>query len=777
MLFQMVIPVLTVVSLLGIGLYLFVLRSVSHFADEQIQKELSGFASQIHSICDESFTELLEAGNLENQKAIIIKKALAIGQIEKYAEKCNIGYRVVDAEKNKLLHHKIDTDLLDFIRKNHSTAPYSKFQFERQTYYFQHFTFKPWEWHIGLVRDRETFAPLIRRVKLIYIITGSLLICSLVLLLIIQDRFLRRPSSHIIRAIQSGNPPTYKGISEFEFLSDNISRMMASLEEKNKWMKDLYHIAITNRGEEFFKLVTDTLSKALELDVLVLAYNQKKNNFRSIAFSQTNPHNKAVCKTVPDLPGLQIIADKKPLVISKNAYLQFPSFLHLTEIKADSYVRMPILNREGVTIGTMNLFGKQREFRKWDLHLIETVCQIVAVEFEYLEKERDKNKLEIQLQRSKKMEAIGLLAGGVAHDLNNILAGIIAYPELLLLKLPEDSKLRAPIEQIQISGNRAAAVVSDLLTVARGVATIREPHNLNIIVQEYLDSPEFEALRTSNQKITYDTHIQAESPIILCSPVHIKKILMNLVTNAAEAIDSAGSVFITTTNHFIEKSAGIELDLEAGHYLLLEIRDTGSGIPSKDLDHIFEPFYSKKVMGKSGTGLGLTIVWNVVQDHQGSILAESDQQGTSFKIWLPVTEETSIAPENKEQKSEFSGNKEHILVVDDEPQLRDIASKMLRTLNYRVDSVSSGELALDFIFNNPVDLVLIDMLMVPGMNGRQTYEKMIKIRPDQKVIIISGFSKSSDVREALKLGARGFIQKPYTMEKLGRAVKKALRRK
>ena len=386
----------------------------------------------------------------------------------------------------------------------------------------------------------------------------------------------------------------------------------------------------------------------------------------------------------------------------------------------------------------------------------------------------EQKQLESQLRQAQKMEAIGLMAGGVAHDLNNILSGIVAYPELLLLQLPQDSELRDPIEEIQASGNRAAAVVSDLLTVARGAASTREPYNLNVITREYLDSPECQKLKMSNQKVMYDEQLEAEYPLISCSPVHIKKILMNLVMNAAEAIDDAGNIFITTSNQFVDESASVELAMKAGHYVVLSIRDTGAGIASKDLAHIFEPFYTKKIMGKSGTGLGLAVVWNVVQDHNGKIFVESDNKGTSFRVYLPVTEEKNVSSIKNEQANDLFGHGEHILVVDDEPQLRDIASQILRALSYTVDSVCSGELAIEFVKEAPVDLIVIDMLMEPDMNGRQTYEEIIKMYPDQKAIVASGFSESADVKATLKLGARGFISKPYSMDKLGRAVKNVL---
>ena len=383
--------------------------------------------------------------------------------------------------------------------------------------------------------------------------------------------------------------------------------------------------------------------------------------------------------------------------------------------------------------------------------------------------------LEQKLQRAEKMEAIGLLASSVAHDLNNILSGIVAYPELLLMQLAADSNMRKPLLAIQESGNRAAAVVADLLTVARGVASVKEPHDLNTLVQEYLHSPECTQLNSLHPQVLCRCQLDASPSRIQCSPIHIKKVVMNLVTNAAEAIIGNGSVVIATVHQKIDAETGLESNVKAGEYVVLTVRDTGSGISNEDIKHIFDPFYSRKVLGRSGTGLGLSIVWNTVQDHDGVITVTSSNQGTCFTLYFPVSQEPGSELTDTGEEEDLTGHDEHILVVDDEPQLRDIASQILQVLGYRVHSVSSGELAIKFVQENPVDLIVMDMQMEPGMNGRQTYEEIIKLYPGQKAIIASGFSESDDVKAILALGACGFMKKPYSMVQLGQGVKAALR--
>jgi PAS domain S-box-containing protein len=389
--------------------------------------------------------------------------------------------------------------------------------------------------------------------------------------------------------------------------------------------------------------------------------------------------------------------------------------------------------------------------------------------------ELEKSAMEAKLQRAQKMEAIGLLAGGVAHDLNNILSGIVGYPELLLMQLPQDSKLRGPIRAIQESGQRAVAVVADLLTVARGVASVKNVADLNVLVREHLDSPEHKKLLSRFETVDFRVELDSRLPAIRCSSVHIKKCLMNLLTNAMEAVDGDGRIVVSTGCRRLDETNGWKVDLEPGEYAVLRVADNGTGIPETDLEHIFEPFYTKKVMGLSGTGLGLAVVWNSMQDHGGAVEVESDSGGTAFNLYFPVSREAVELRPRSSEIEDLRGRGEKILIVDDEPQQLDIAERMLRMLGYTVACAGSGEAAEAFFRERTADLVLLDMIMAPGINGRETYERILRIRPGQKAVIASGFSETEDVEAARRLGAGGFIKKPYSMTQLGRAVQQAFR--
>jgi len=395
---------------------------------------------------------------------------------------------------------------------------------------------------------------------------------------------------------------------------------------------------------------------------------------------------------------------------------------------------------------------------------------------ERIQAEKEKEQLQIEVHRAKKMEAIGLLAGGVAHDLNNILAGAVGYSDLLMRKTPDDSPILHYLTEIRESGRRAAAVVADLLTISRDAASDRHIYNLNTIINEYLLSAEHQALVSRFPDVDFHLNLDPDLSNIIGSESHLKKSIMNLVINAAEATRQ-GEVFLATKNKKIETvMKNGDMSLEPGSYVLFSIADSGSGIVPEDLEHIFEPFYTKKKFGHSGTGLGLAVVWNTVLEHQGFIDVRQPGQGSVFELYFPATAQQVVAEDNSIEQLDLDGHGEHILVVDDEEPIRILAEKMLTALGYRVSLVASGEEAILFLKTNQVDLLLLDMLMEPGINGHQTYQQIKIFLPEQKALIASGFSESAEVKKAQALGAGAYIKKPYTLQELGIAIKKELTR-
>lgn len=388
--------------------------------------------------------------------------------------------------------------------------------------------------------------------------------------------------------------------------------------------------------------------------------------------------------------------------------------------------------------------------------------------------EQEKTALQAKVQRAEKMEVVGTLAGGVAHDLNNILSGILSYPELLLMNMTSQDPLRKPLETIKRSGEKAAAIVQDLLTLARRGVPSRRVADLNAIVEEYLGSPEQEKLAHYHPNVRFKTRLAPDLSRISGSPVHLAKTVMNLVSNASEAIIEGGTVTLETGNrHIATAVAGYEI-IEPGQYAVLSVADTGQGISAKSLERIFEPFFTKKVMGRSGTGLGLAVVWGTVKDNRGYVDVSSvPGRGTRFDLYFPVTLELD-APEHKDSLADHMGHGEHVLVVDDVAEQRIIAGGMLEKLGYRAEAVAGGEEAVAWMRGKRSDLLMLDMIMAPGIDGLETYRRILKDHPGQKAIIASGYSETRGVAAVLELGAAGYLKKPYTLFELAKAVKNAL---
>ena len=389
--------------------------------------------------------------------------------------------------------------------------------------------------------------------------------------------------------------------------------------------------------------------------------------------------------------------------------------------------------------------------------------------------EKEKEELQMQLARSKKMESLGLLAGGVAHDLNNVLSGIVSYPDMLLMDLAADSPLKAPIETMKESGQKAATIVQDLLTLARRGVMAQDVLNLNDIIEAYRASPEHQKIMAHHPDTRIDFRLEPHVFNIKGSSVHLKKTLMNLISNAAEAQPAGGRIMVSTKSRFLDYPVRGYNTVNEGEYMLLRVKDSGEGIGAEDLDHIFEPFYTKKKMGRSGTGLGLAVVWGTVQDHHGYIDVTSQKgDGTTFDLYFPLSREMVAEKGNGIDLDVLKGNQETLLVVDDMESQRKIAVHLLEHLNYQVHTAENGEAAVQFLQTNSVDLVILDMLMGVGMDGLETYQTLLRQHPGQKAIIASGFAETARVKEAQRIGAGAYIKKPYVISVLGRAVKEAL---
>jgi len=302
--------------------------------------------------------------------------------------------------------------------------------------------------------------------------------------------------------------------------------------------------------------------------------------------------------------------------------------------------------------------------------------------------------------------------------------------------------------------------------------------NLNKIAEDCFRSPEIQALLRRHSKITVNTCFQKDLLNVYGSSIHIFKSLSNLIINAVEAMPKGGRMEITIKNHYADSAISGFDTVKEGEYVVVSIEDNGIGIAEDDQSRIFEPFYTKKVMGRSGSGLGMAVVWGTIKDHKGYIDIRSQEgRGTKFDLFFPATRDQLGKTKQQENLADFTGHGELILIVDDMPAQREIATSILQRLGYRSASVASGEEAIEFLKRQEVDLVIMDMIMAPGIDGYETYRQIKRIRPKQKAIIASGYSETERVRKTQQLGAGGYIKKPYRLADIGRMVKTELQMK
>jgi two-component system cell cycle sensor histidine kinase/response regulator CckA len=381
---------------------------------------------------------------------------------------------------------------------------------------------------------------------------------------------------------------------------------------------------------------------------------------------------------------------------------------------------------------------------------------------------------EEQLRQAQKLEAVGQLAGGVAHDFNNILTVISGYSDILIKKTAEDDPNRSKIEEIKLAAQRASSLTSQLLAFSRKQVLQPRLFNLNTLVADMGNM----LRRLIGEDVELASALTDEAAQINADPGQIEQVLMNLVVNARDAMPNGGKITVETTIVEIDRGyADGHVALQPGQYVMLAVSDNGSGIDAETRKHIFEPFYTTKEQGK-GTGLGLSTVYGIVKQSGGNIWVYSEPgQGTVFKIYLP-----SVGQERRASRSDSDadspgarGGTETILLVEDETQIRQMAFEFLSEHGYNLLVASDGVEALEILKQEPaaVALILTDVVM-PQMNGRELAEQVAAARPETKVLYMSGYTNDAIVRHGVLDSGTWFIQKPFSPDALARKVREVL---
>ncbi|MBW2147859.1 MAG: PAS domain S-box protein [Deltaproteobacteria bacterium] len=381
-------------------------------------------------------------------------------------------------------------------------------------------------------------------------------------------------------------------------------------------------------------------------------------------------------------------------------------------------------------------------------------------------------RLEEQFLLAQKMEAIGRLAGGVAHDFNNLLTAITGYTQLLLIKMDLDHSMRREMEEIQKAADRAADLIRQLLAFSR--RQVLEPHVLDL--NEVVADMDRMLRRLIGEDIELVTVLAPDLGRIKADRSQVEQIIANLAVNARDAMPTGGILTLETDTVILDEAyARDHMGVTSGQYIMLAVTDTGCGMTREVMEHLFEPFFTTKEIGK-GTGLGLATVYGIVNQSGGNIWVYSEPgQGTTFKIYLPRVEESEKAIFNHDEPLSLEGGHETILLVEDEPVVREITCRMLKNLGYSVLEASDGEEAIQRAqeHEGPIDLMITDVVM-PQMSGQKLARRLEPSRPDMKVIYISGYTNNVIVKNGLLEPRVVFLQKPYTVQSLATKVRQVL---
>ncbi|HAM49713.1 MAG TPA: hypothetical protein DCP92_03090 [Nitrospiraceae bacterium] len=768
--FRIITPIIVIVLLIGAGLYMFVLRSVSGFAENHIKESMEAMSHDVYDICDGKLNDLFKAGSV-TQEDLRINKGLAMGKIEEFLRKNSIQGSITDDDGEIFKTDDLPAGLSELMGKTSKDQTISTVKYGGKRYYTIHLYFEPWKWYITIAKNEVAYSTLLQKVNLAYGLTSLMLFGAAFLLLYDLNKTIRYPLNRIIEPLKRDEYPTYEGIYEFEFLSGSIRTMMESLQQETRMLNNIYHIVASKRGADFFNEVALAISRVFNLNSLIGRIDRdRENDAEVVALIINGELKKGTTISLKGTPCEGVVAKRHMVVIESCAYREFPLIEFLVNVKAESCICFAVFNRKGDVIGLINAFGEQREFKESDIKVLQTIGQMVASEFERLEEEREREQIREQLYQAQKMEAIGTLAGGVAHDFNNMLQGILGYVSLLKLKTSESDPIYKPLSVIEHSAEKAAALTKQLLGFARKGKYVLESVNLNDIVDDVLKI----ISRTFDRAIEIRTALNSDLWSVEADRSQLENVILNLCLNARDATPAGGILQIETVNQEIREGENPYSWFKAGRYSAIKISDSGIGMDEEVKKHIFEPFFTTKEKGK-GTGMGLAMAYGVVKNHDGYIIVDSELgKGSTFTIYLPAVGKEPAR--TKTEKKEIPHGQGTILVVDDEEFIRNLATDILHELGYNVLHAANGREAIDVytLRKGEIDLVILDLIM-PKMGGAEAFQRLKEIDPDVRVVISSGYGIEEKTGEMVnEEGIVGFIQKPYHITVIAEILKDIL---
>ncbi|NLX25589.1 MAG: response regulator [Lentisphaerae bacterium] len=512
-----------------------------------------------------------------------------------------------------------------------------------------------------------------------------------------------------------------------------------------------------NSGRDFFDIIISQLADTLQCDMAFLGHYVDTDQTR-VKTDSLYLDGKIAESMEYEIEGTpcELMKSKGAMVHPSNIRKDFPNAQMLQQQGIEGYAGIPITRKNGESSGVMVMLWKEPALdESLILPILRLFAEYIAIEIERRSEEEKLRQLEEQLRQSQKMDAIGQLAGGIAHDFNNMLMGIMGAADLLQNHLHDSPEAAEYYSTILSSCRRSAKLTRQLLTFARKQPVGTDSADVHKAIYNTISL----LSNTIDRRISMKTNLMAHTHTVIGDSTQIQNALMNLCINAAQSMTNGGSIQISTRS--IDSEKAIEI----------AVRDEGCGIPEDILNKIYEPFFTTKPQGK-GTGLGLSAVLGIIQQHGGSINVKSKMgQGTTFTIELPTDSKPAPKPTVPEPIQKGSGQ---ILLIEDEPAIRQISSKMLKKLGFEVTSAENGKVGLDIYSKNKTkfDLVVLDMEM-PEMNGHDCFFAMKELNPDVRAILTSGYSSIDAVNTMLENGLCEVLDKPFTNSDLSQVIQRA----
>ncbi|MBI5537764.1 MAG: PAS domain S-box protein [Deltaproteobacteria bacterium] len=523
-------------------------------------------------------------------------------------------------------------------------------------------------------------------------------------------------------------------------------------------------------GDAFFPELVRSLATALEVELSLVAQ-----------LSDDGAEVKTIAAWLDGAPVQYDLAlggtpfeesvGRGPCMYPNDVQGRFPGATLLRELGMAGYVGSPLRDSAGQVLGLIAVMSRTVIHRAGFVASMLEICATrAASELERMISERDRQLLEAQLRHAQKMEAVGRLAAGVAHDFNNVLTTISLHTEMMMAVAGPSSPLQSDLHDVSKAAERATALTSQLLAFSRKQPILPTIVDLNELVGQSSKMLE----RLIGEDVELEFVAGADLSTVKADPCHLEQVLTNVAVNARDAMPQGGKLTLTTENTFVRDSLKGGVGRKEGPYAMLSVSDTGCGMSEEVLAHLFEPFFTTKEKGK-GTGLGLSTVYGIVQQNGGFVDVESGVgKGTTFRIYLPACAGVATTQAARSPVVLPVG-RETLLVVEDEPTVRRVASRILTRQGYQVLVGSSGEEALELCDAHPgvIDLLLTDVIM-PKMNGWQLYERLRASRPTLKVLFMSGYTGEEISPRGVLPPGTAYIQKPFRMEVLVGMVREAL---